>query len=45
MAKMAATPKIILKSSTEPEGQLHWDLVCSIGDVGPIEFGQMMRLC
>ena len=46
MTKMAATPiygKNLLKSSSqEPEGQRPWDLVCSIGDVGPTKFVQMM---
>ena len=28
----------------EPEGQWPWDLVCSIGDVGPTKFVQMMIL-
>ena len=39
MTKEAATPiygKNPLKiSSPEPEGQLPWDLVCGIEDVGP----------
>ena len=38
MTKMTAAPKYgktILKSSSESEGLWHWDLVCSIGDVGP----------
>ena len=41
MTKMAATSiygKNLLKSSPEPEGQWPWDLVCSIGDVGPTKF-------
>ena len=37
--------KILQKSSSqEPEGQLPWDLVCSIGDAGPTKFVQMMIL-
>ena len=48
MTKMAATPiygKNSLKSSSsEPEGRWPWDLVCSIGDVGPTKFVQMMIL-
>ena len=39
--------KYLLKiffSSPEPEGQWPWDLVCSIGDVWPTEFVQMMML-
>ena len=31
-------------SSPEPEGQWPWDLVCSIGVVGPTKFVQMMIL-
>ena len=31
-------------SSPEPEGQWPWDLVCSIEDVGPTKFVQMMIL-
>ena len=45
MNKMAATPiygKNPLKSSPEPEGRWPWDLVCSMGDVGPTKFVQMM---
>ena len=45
---MAATPiyvKNTLKSSSsEPEGRWPWDLVCSIKDVGPTKFFQMMVL-
>ena len=47
MTKMAAMPiygKNPLKSSPEPEGRLPQDLVCSIGDVGPTKFVQMMIL-
>ena len=29
-------------SSSEPEGQLPWDLVCSIWNVRPTEFVQIM---
>ena len=36
--------KILYKSSPEPEGWWPWDLVCSIGDVGPTKFVQMMIL-
>ena len=46
MTKMAAMPiygKNHQKSSSpEPEGRLPWDLVCSIEDVGPTKFVQMM---
>ena len=48
MTKMTATPiygKNPLKSSSpEPEGQWPLDLVCSIGDVGPTKFVQMIIL-
>ena len=48
MTKMATMPtygKNSLKSSSlEPKGHWLWDLVCSIGDVGPIRFAQMMNL-
>ena len=45
MTKMAAMP-IYGKnpSSPEPEGLWPWDLVCSIGDVGPTKFVQKMIL-
>ena len=33
-----------ISSSLEPKGQWPWDLVCSIGDVGPTRFAQMMNL-
>ena len=33
-----------ISSSLEPEGQWPWDLVCSIADVGPLQFAQMMNL-
>ena len=48
MTKMATTPiygKIPLKiSSPEPEGRWPRDLVCSIWDVGPTKFVQIMIL-
>ena len=48
MTKMATTPiyaKISLNIfSLEPKGHWLWDLVCSIGDVGPTRFAQMMNL-
>ena len=47
MTKLTATPiydKNILKSSPETEGLWYWDLVCSIGDVGPTKFVQMIIL-
>ena len=34
--------KTLWKSSPEPEGRWPWDLVSSIGDVGPTKFVQMM---
>ena len=47
MTKMATTP-IYGKNplnifSLEPKFQCPWDLVCSIGDVGPTRFAQMMN--
>ena len=48
MTKMTTLPiygKNLLKSSPEPEGQWPWDLVCSVGDVGPSKFVQMMIFC
>ena len=48
MTKMAATliyGETSLKSSPEPEGRCPWDLVCSIGHVGPTKFVQKMILC
>ena len=48
MTKMATIPIYgknplnILSSGTK--GQWPWNLVCSIGDVGPIRFAQMMNL-
>ena len=48
MTKMATTPiygwNHLKSSSLEPEGRWPWDLVCSIGDVGPTKFVQMMNL-
>ena len=48
MTKMATTPiygkNLSISSSLEPKGQWPWDLVCSIGDVGPTRFVQMMNL-
>ena len=49
MTKMAIMPiygkNPKISSSLEPKGQLPWDLVCSIGDVGPTRFLQMINLC
>ena len=43
ITKMVAAPmKIPLKFSSEPESRQPWDLVCSIGDVGPSKFVQMI---
>ena len=36
--------KTLKKSSPEPEGWWPWDLVCSIGVVGPTKFVQIMIL-
>ena len=48
MTKMATTPiygkKPFKYPLFEPKGQWPWDLVCSIGDVGPTRFAQMMNL-
>ena len=47
MTKMAATPiygKNPLKSSPEAGRWWPWELVCSVGDVGPSKFVQMMIL-
>ena len=48
MTKMATTPiygkTLYMFSSLEAEGQWPWDLVCSIGDVGPTRFAQMINL-
>ena len=33
-----------ISTSQKPEGRWPWDLVCSIGDVGPTKFVQMMVL-
>ena len=48
MTKMATTPiygkNPLISSSLEPKSQWPWDLVCSIGDVGPTGFAQMINL-
>ena len=48
MTKMATTPiygkTLLMSSSLEPKGQWPWDLVCSIGDMGPTRFAQMINL-
>ena len=48
MTKMATTPKygktLLISSSLEPKGQWPLDLICSIGDVGPIRFAPMVIL-
>ena len=47
MTKMTAMPiygKTPLKIFFKPEGRWPWDLVCSIGDMGPTKFVQMMIL-
>ena len=48
MTKMATTPiygkNLLISSSLEPKGQRVCDLVCSIGDVDPTRFAQMMNL-
>ena len=47
MTKITTTPinsKTILKFYPEPGGLSYWDLVCSIGDVGPTKFDQIMIL-
>ena len=49
MTMMTATPIYGINSfkkslSPEPEGRRPWDLVCSIGDVGPTKFVQMIIL-
>ena len=48
MTKIATTPiygkTLEISSSLEPKGQWPLDLVCSIGDVGPTRFAQMMNL-
>ena len=49
MTKIATTPiygkkNLKISSSLEPKGQLPCDFVCSIGDVGPTRFAQMMNL-
>ena len=48
MTKMATTP-IYGKNPlniffSETKGQWPWDLVCSIGDVGPTRFAEMINL-
>ena len=43
MTKMTVYGKKHLKySSPEPFGRWHWNVVCSIGDVGPTKFIQTM---
>ena len=47
MTKMATTPiydKPFKFPFLEPKGQWPWDLVCSIGDVGPTRFAQVINL-
>ena len=49
MTKMATTPiygknPLNVFFSVEPKGRWPWDLVCSIGDVGPTRFAQMINL-
>ena len=51
MTKMAATSiygkktfKSLLLKNQRANGQWHWDLVCSIGDMGPTKFVQMIIL-
>ena len=45
MTKMAIYGKTLhISSSLEPKGHWLWDLVCSIGDVGPTRFAQVMNL-
>ena len=49
MTKIATIPiygkkTLKISSSLEPKGQWPWDLVCSIGDVGPTRFAQMINL-
>ena len=48
MTKMATMPiygkTLLISSSLEPKGQWPFDLVCSIGDVGPTRFAQMINL-
>ena len=48
VTKMATMPKygknLLMSSSLEPKGQWPWDLVCSIGDVGPTRFAQKINL-
>ena len=48
MTKMSTTPiygkTLQISSSLDPKGQWPWDLVFSIGDMGPTRFAQMMNL-
>ena len=49
MTNMATMPifgknSLNLFFSLEPKGHSLWDLVCSIGDVGPARFARMMNL-
>ena len=44
MATMTLYGKHLLKSPG-PDGWWPWDLVCSIGDVGPTKIAQLMNLC
>ena len=48
MTKMATRPiyseNFLISSSLEPKGQWPWELVCSIGDVSPTKFAQMINL-
>ena len=49
MTKMATMPiygknSLNVFFSVEPKGQWPWDLVCSIGDVGPTRFAQKINL-
>ena len=37
-------PMAKMSSSLEPKGQWPWDLVCSIGNLGPTRFAQMINL-
>ena len=43
MTKMATMP-IYSKNSLEPKGQYPWDFECSLGDVDPTRFSQMINL-
>ena len=48
MTEMATMPiyskNPLIIFSLEPKGQWPWNLVCSIGDIGPTRFAQMMNL-